>query len=65
MSDRNTAQFTGSSESVRPPLDAMASAPDHHTILLENEHVRVLDTRLAAGQHARARTRLAGRAARA
>jgi hypothetical protein len=43
----------------------MASAPDHHTILLENEHVRVLDTRLAAGQHARARTRLAGRAARA
>jgi len=31
-------------------LDAMAAAPDHHTILLENDHVRVLDTRLGPGQ---------------
>ena len=31
-------------------LDAMSAAPDHHTILIENERVRVLDTRLAAGQ---------------
>ena len=31
-------------------LDAMAAAPDHHEILLENENVRVLDTRLAPGE---------------
>jgi quercetin dioxygenase-like cupin family protein len=31
-------------------LDAMTAAPDHHHVLLENEHVRVLDTRLAAGE---------------
>jgi len=32
------------------PLDAMTTAPDHHRVLLENEHVRVLDTRLGPGQ---------------
>ena len=31
-------------------LDAMVAAPAHHEVLLENEHVRVLDTRLAAGE---------------
>jgi quercetin dioxygenase-like cupin family protein len=31
------------------PLDAMQSAPDHHDLLYENEKVRILDTRLAAG----------------
>ena len=31
------------------PLDAMQSAPDHHDVLYENEKVRILDTRLAAG----------------
>ncbi len=31
-------------------LDAMIAAPDHHEVLLENEFVRVLDTRLAAGE---------------
>ena len=31
-------------------LDAMAAAPDHHAILLENDQVRVLDTRLAPGE---------------
>jgi predicted metal-dependent enzyme (double-stranded beta helix superfamily) len=31
-------------------LDAMVAAPDHHEILLENDRVRVLDTRLAPGQ---------------
>ena len=31
-------------------LDAMVAAPDHHSVLLENEHVRVLDTRLAPGE---------------
>ena len=32
------------------PLDAMAVAADHHAILLENEQVRVLDTRLGPGE---------------
>jgi mannose-6-phosphate isomerase-like protein (cupin superfamily) len=31
-------------------LDAMAAAPEHHKILLENEQVRVLDTCLAPGE---------------
>ena len=31
-------------------LDAMLAAPDHHEVLLENDRVRVLDTRLAAGE---------------
>ena len=32
------------------PLDAMSAAPEHHTVLLENDSVRVLDTRLGPGQ---------------
>ena len=31
-------------------LDAMVAAPDHHEILLENDRVRVLDTRLGPGE---------------
>ena len=31
-------------------LDAMAAAPDHHHVLLENDQVRVLDTRIGPGQ---------------
>lgn len=31
-------------------LDAMSAAPDHHEVLLENDKVRVLDTRLAPGE---------------
>ena len=31
-------------------LDAMIAAPDHHEILLENDRVRVLDTRLGPGE---------------
>ena len=31
-------------------LDAMLAAPDHHEVLLENDKVRVLDTRLAPGE---------------
>ena len=31
------------------PLDAMTAAPAHHAILLENEQIRVLDTRLSPG----------------
>src|SRR5947209_15240131 len=30
-------------------LDALVAAPDHHTLLFENDRVRVLDTRIAAG----------------
>jgi quercetin dioxygenase-like cupin family protein len=32
------------------PLDAMAAAPDHHAVLLENDQVRVLDTNLRPGE---------------
>jgi hypothetical protein len=31
-------------------LDALTAAPRHHTLLLENERVRVLDTRIAPGE---------------
>jgi hypothetical protein len=30
-------------------LDALVAAPDHHTLLFENDRVRVLDTRIPAG----------------
>ena len=30
-------------------LDAVMAAPAHHTVLLENEHVRVLEARVEAG----------------
>lgn len=31
-------------------LDAMYAAPDHHTVLLENERVRVLDSLVRPGE---------------
>jgi hypothetical protein len=31
-------------------LDALLAAPWHHALLFENEHVRVLDTRVAPGE---------------
>ncbi len=31
-------------------VDAMLSAPDHHEVILENDQVRVLDTRLGRGE---------------
>jgi len=31
------------------PLDAMTAAPEHHSVLFENDRVRVLDTRLRPG----------------
>lgn len=46
-------------EAVRPDiaegewpdaLDAVAAAPAHHVVLLENEHVRVLEARVEAGE---------------
>jgi quercetin dioxygenase-like cupin family protein len=30
-------------------LDALVAAPDHHTLLLENDDVRVLETHIAPG----------------
>ena len=32
------------------PMDAMSAAPDHHSVLLENDQVRILDTRLGPGE---------------
>ena len=32
------------------PLDAMIAAPDHHDVLFENDRVRILNTKLPAGQ---------------
>jgi hypothetical protein len=31
-------------------LDARTAAPDHHAVLLENDQVRVLDTRIGPGE---------------
>lgn len=33
-----------------PALDALAASADHHALLFENEHVRVLRTRIPAGE---------------
>lgn len=32
-----------------PELDAVIAAPKHHILILENDRVRVLDTRIPAG----------------
>ena len=45
MTDAPSAATT-----VMHPLDAMAVAPEHHDIILENDQVRVLDTRLFPGE---------------
>jgi len=42
---------TAKERSTAPgPLDAVHQAPDHHGVLLENEHVRVLDALLKPGE---------------
>lgn len=33
-----------------PELDALRAAPEHHELLMENDHVRVLRTRIPAGE---------------
>ncbi len=38
------------SETILHELDAMAAAPVHHLVLLDNNQVRVLDTRLGPGE---------------
>jgi hypothetical protein len=45
-----TGEDNDVSGQLRDALDAMTAAPDHHEILLENERVRVLDTRLGPGE---------------
>ena len=37
-------------------LDALIAAPQHHELLFESEHVRVLDTRVAPGETVPAHT---------
>ncbi len=36
-------------ESRPEALDALVAAPDHHTLLFENDAVRILDTRITPG----------------
>jgi len=40
-------------------LDALIAAPDHHSLLFENEHVRVIRTRIFPGQIVPVHTSLA------
>lgn len=35
---------------ARHSLDAMTAAPDHHSILFENDRVRILDTKVPKGE---------------
>ncbi len=44
------SERTPKQENALHALDAMAAAPDHHKVLLENEFVRVLDTHLGPGE---------------
>ena len=37
-------------------LDAMNADPEHHTLLFENEHVRVIDTKIPAGGQTKVHT---------
>ena len=39
-----------STSTAAHPLDAMIAAPEHHTVLFENDTVRVLHTELQAGE---------------
>jgi hypothetical protein len=44
-----TAEGSTSQNHPTHTLDAMAKAPRHHEVLLENDKVRVLDTRVSPG----------------
>ena len=46
MSDLNDSQPSPGMH----PVDAMTAAPEHHHVLLENDKVRVLDTRVGPGE---------------
>lgn len=38
------------SEQWTPELDALIAAPQHHKLVFENEHLRVLDTNIPPGE---------------
>jgi len=44
------AQSAGTDRWWRPELDAVAAAPRHHKVLLENDEVRVLEVTVAPGE---------------
>lgn len=39
-----------------PELDAMVADPEHHTVLFENEQVRVIDTKIPVGGQTKVHT---------
>jgi quercetin dioxygenase-like cupin family protein len=50
------APTTAVDDELAGALDAMKADPDHHKILMENDQVRVLDTRLLPGERTRVHT---------
>ena len=47
----NPAELAPSADWPWPPeLDALVAAPAHHSLLLENDRVRVLDTHIGPGE---------------
>ena len=46
----SSASRNAASGDALHPLDAMSAAAEHHEVLLENDRVRVLDTRLGPGK---------------
>ena len=49
MNQNDTDKSTGERE-WSDSLDAMVAAPEHHELLLENQRVRVLDSRIKPGE---------------
>jgi mannose-6-phosphate isomerase-like protein (cupin superfamily) len=54
--------MSNSDETLWPPeLDAMVASPEHHSVLFENERLRVLDIHIAPGERTAVHThRLSG-----
>jgi len=48
--------MTGAPNKWAAHLDALCAAPEHHRLLLENEFVRVLETRVEPGETVRLHT---------
>ena len=47
-------------ESFLGPLDAVAAAPEHHKVLLEDDRIRVLETRILPGEETAVHTHVWG-----
>src|SRR5262249_34751244 len=47
--DNNTISFAEIDWAWPPALDALQAAPNHHRLIFENDHVRVLEVRIPAG----------------